>query len=115
MTSNITPIASASSNGADTSTAGERKPRGHGLTVVRDKEAKALISLGQDALSEAFHMGHELHSAIYKKNARIRDHRLASKLAEVLACVQTAEHYLLMLGSVVGEPPRRIDADTPRR
>src|SRR5437762_14357908 len=110
MTSSITPITSASSKGADTSTAGDAKPREHGLSVLRRIEAKALISLGQDALNEAFHAGHELHSAIYKENARIRDHRLASKLAEIVACVQTAEHYLPMLGSVVGDPLRRTAA-----
>ena len=52
MTSNITPIASASSTGADVSTAGKAKPREHGMTVLRDREAKALISLGMDALAQ---------------------------------------------------------------
>ena len=54
MTSSITPITTASSNGAEQSTAGTQKPREHGMTVLRDREAKALISLGMDALSEAY-------------------------------------------------------------
>jgi hypothetical protein len=115
MTSSITSITTASSDGADTATAGKKELPEHGLPVLRRIEAKALISLGQDALNEAFHAGHELHSAIYRENARIRDHRLASKLAEIVECVQTAEHYLLMLGDVVGEPPRRTDVGSPRR
>ena len=31
---------------------------------------------------------------------------LISVAMEALACLETAEHYLLMLGSVVGEQPR---------
>ena len=45
MTSSITPITTASGKSADTSTTGERTPREHGMAVVRDREAKALISL----------------------------------------------------------------------
>lgn len=115
MTSGITPITTASSKDADTSGAGKHQPPGHGLSVLRGIEAKALISLGTEALGEAEKLGAELYGLIYQKNARIRDHRLADKLAEMVACVQTAEHYLLTLGSVVGEPPRRTTADNPRR
>jgi hypothetical protein len=115
MTSGITPITTASGKSADTSAAGEHQPPGHGLSVLRGIEARALISLGTEALGEAGKLGAELYGLIYHKNARIRDHRLADKLAEMVACVQTAEHYLLMLGSVVGESPRRTSADNPRR
>jgi hypothetical protein len=111
MTSNITPIASASSNGADVSTAGERKPREHGMAVVREREAKALISLGMDALGEAHHMGHQLHSAIYDKEASISNAELQDTLAETLTCVERAEHYLLMLGSNLEENTPPADAD----
>ena len=83
--------------------------------MLRGIEARALISLGTEALGEAGKLGAELYGLIYQKNARIRVHRLADKLAEMVACVQTAEHYLLMLGSVVGESPRRTSADNPRR
>src|SRR5690349_9205427 len=113
MTSNITPIASASSNGADTATAGKAKPREHGMTVLRDREAKALISLGTDALSEACHLGHELHSAIYDTQASKSNAELQDTLAEVLTCMERAEHYLLMLGSNFEEntPPDADDAE----
>jgi hypothetical protein len=99
MTSGITPITNASSNGADTSAAGERTPREHGMTVVREREAKALISLGMDALGEACHMGHHLHSAVYDNKASTSNAELQDTLAEVLTCTERAEHYLLMLGS----------------
>ncbi len=116
MTSSITPITSASSNGADTSTAGEAKPREHGMTVLRDREAKALISLGTDALSEAHHVGHELHSAIYDTQASTSNTELQDTLAEALTCMERAEHYLLMLGSNFEEnrPPDDADDTWPR-
>ena len=107
MTSSITPITSASSNSADTSMTGESKPREHGMAVVREREAKALISLGMDALGEACHMGHHLHSAVYDNKASTSNAELQDTLAEVLTCMERAEHYLLMLGSNLEEtaPP----------
>jgi hypothetical protein len=116
MNSSITPITSASSNGADTSTTGEAKPREHGMTVLRDREAKALISLSTDALSEAFHVGHELHSAIYDPQATTSNSALQETLAEALACMERAEHYLLMLGSNFEEksPPEDAEDTWPR-
>jgi hypothetical protein len=115
MTSNITPIASASSTGADVSTAGKATPREHGMTVLRDREAKALISLGTDALSEATHLGHELHSAIYDTQASKTNTELQDTLAEVLTCMERAEHYLLMLGSNLEEnaPPAEATEGDP--
>ena len=47
-----------------------------------------------------------MHSAIYDQDAGTPSAGLQDQLAEVLACMETAEHYLLMLGSVVGEQPR---------
>ena len=113
MTSSITPITSASSNGAEQSTAGEQKPREHGMTVLRDREAKALISLGMDALSEAHHVGHELHSAVYDSKATVSNAELQQTLAEVLTCMERAEHYLLMLGSTFEEQAPPPDEDEP--
>jgi hypothetical protein len=103
MTSNITPITIASSDGADTSTAGEHKPREHGMTVVREREAKALISLGMDVLSEAHAVGNQLHGAIYSKESSVSNAELQQMLAEALTCIERAEHYLLMLGSTFDE------------
>ena len=111
MTSNITPIGSASGTGADVGTAGKTKPREHGMAVVREREAKALISLGMDALGEAHHMGHQLHSAIYDKEASVSNAELQDTLAEALTCAERAEHYLLLLGSNLEENPPPADAD----
>ena len=110
MTSSITPITSASKS-ADTSTTGDAKPREHGMTVLRDREAKALISLGTDALSEACHLGHQLHSAIYDTQASTSNPKLQDTLAEVLTCMERAEHYLLMLGSNFEENTPAADPD----
>jgi hypothetical protein len=110
MTSSITPITTASGKSADTSTTGDQTPREHGMTVVRDREAKALISLGMDTLSEAFHMGHELHSAIYDTQPDKTNAELQDTLAETLTCVERAEHYLLMLGSNFEETTPPEDA-----
>src|SRR5262245_7482073 len=104
MTSGITSI-TAASDGEDTA----QRPateRTHGLAVLREREAKALISLGMDALGEAHSVGHDLHSAIYDKNTSTPGVGLQDQLAEVLACLETAEHYLLMLGSAFDEHPR---------
>jgi hypothetical protein len=74
--------------------------------VLRGREAKALVSLGMEALGEAHSVGHDLHTAIYDSNGSTPGAELQVQLAEALACLETAEHYLLMLGSVVGEQPR---------
>jgi hypothetical protein len=108
MTSGITSI-TATSDGEDTA----QRPADestYGLAVLRGREAKALISLGMDALGEAHSVGHDLHSAIYDTNASTPGPELQDQLAEVLACLETAEHYLLMLGSVFGE---HIRTDRP--
>ena len=103
MTSGITQIPAAS-DGENTAQrlAHERE---HGLAVLRGREAKALISLGMEALGEAHSVGHALHTAIYADTSAPGT-ELQDQLAEVLACLETAEHYLLMLGSVFDEHPR---------
>ena len=112
MTSSITPI-TAASNGTGTTTNGDREHRQHGVTALRNIEAKALISLGMDALSEAHTVGHDIHHAIYDNNASISDADLQDTLGEVLTCMETAEHYLLMLGSIFEERPRHANARDP--
>jgi hypothetical protein len=52
-----------------------------------------------DALGEAHHMGHHLHSAVYDEKASTSNAELQDTLAEALTCMGRAEHYLLMLGS----------------
>ena len=103
MTSGITQI-TAVSDGEDTA----QRPaseRTYGLAVLRDSEAKALISLGMDAVGEAHRVSHDLHTAIYDRNNNTPGAELQDQLAEVLTCMETAEHYLLMLGSVFSERP----------
>ena len=107
MTSGITSI-TAASDGEDTAPRPATE-RTYGLAVLRGREAKALISLGVEAVGEAHSVGHELQTAIYDRNASAPGAELQDQLAEVLACLETAEHYLLMLGSVFDEstrPPR---------
>lgn len=112
MSSSLTPITDASSNGADTSTAGEHKPREHGMAVLRDREAKSLISLSTDALYEASNVANDLHGAIYGKESSVSNAGLQQTLAEVLTCMERAEHYLLMLGSNFKEnAPEEDDHD----
>ena len=87
------------------------------MTVLRDREAKALISLGTDALGEAAHLGHELHSAIYDAQASRSNAELQDTLAEVLTCTERAEHYLLLLGSnfeETGPPADSGDEQDPQ-
>lgn len=102
MTSNITPI-TAASNGGDTATATER-PR-HGLSALREREARELVHLGLEALHEASNVGHDMHTVLYGEDAVASYPQLEAQLAEALACLETAEHYLFMLGSVFEEHP----------
>jgi hypothetical protein len=101
MTSSITPIQAASDG---ESTAG-RQPTGrqHGLAVLRQDEAKGLISLACGAISETHSVGHEMHTLIYDRDGEFQPDRLDCLLTEILACWETADHYLRMLGSVLAD------------
>ena len=112
MTSSITQITAA----ADGETADQQRltePE-HGVAVLRQMEAKALISLASDALNQTFSLGHELHSAIYGNDQAVPNPQLERMLDETLTCLQTAEHYLLMLGSVFEECPRTKGPENAR-
>ena len=104
MTSGITSI-TAASDGENTAQR-QAHEREFGLAVLRGSEAKALISLASDALSQTHSLAHEMHTGIYDKSIGIPGVVLQDLLAEALACMETAEHYLLMLGSVFDEHPR---------
>jgi hypothetical protein len=108
MTSSITPITAAS----DGESAAGRQPqeRKHGLAVLRRDEAKALISLATEAMSETHSMGHEMHTLIYAKDGAFRPDKLDCLLTEALACWETADHYLRMLGSVLADYDPRSDS-----
>lgn len=103
MTSSITKITAAT----DGKTADGQRPdeREHSLSALRRMEAKGLISLASDVLNETFSLGHQMYRAIYGKEQTVADGQLQQMLDETLTCLQTAEHYLLMLGSVFGECP----------
>ena len=104
MTSNITPIPAAS-NGATRPHEPER-PR-HGMPALREREARELVGLGLDALHEASNVGHDMHTVLYGENATASYPQLQAQLAEALTCLETAEHYLFMLGSVFEEHATR--------
>jgi hypothetical protein len=107
MTSSTTSITAASDG--ETTVSRQTHERQHGLAVLRDSEAKALISLACDALSETHALGSQLHTGIYDPAHGTTCTNLQDTLAELLACMERAEHYLLMLGSVFDEstrPPR---------
>jgi hypothetical protein len=107
MTSSITSTTDAS-NGAETTAKTEPKCPRDGLPALQDRLAHGLISLGLDALREASNLAHEMHSVIYDKNTSTDSYpELAKQLTEALTCLEIAEHYLFMLGSVFEEHPNR--------
>jgi hypothetical protein len=102
MTSNrITPIQAASDG--ESTTGRQAAKREHGLAVLRQDEAKALISLACSAISETHSVGHEMHILIYDRDGEFQPGRLDCLLTEVLACWEAADHYLRMLGSVLAD------------
>ena len=102
MTSNITPITAAGNDGdTDTHEDGEARPE-HGLAVLRGKEGRGLISLACDALYEISNLAHEMHTELYA-TVPAEGRNLQQLHGEALTCLETAEHYLLMLGSVLEE------------
>jgi hypothetical protein len=101
MTRSITPITAASGGDNSTRTDDKALPE-HGLSVLRGKEGRGLISLACDALGETFHLAHEMHAQLYAKDPA-DDRELQQLNGEALACLEAAEHYLLMLGSVFEE------------
>jgi hypothetical protein len=76
---------------------------GHGTAKLRDREAKGLIGLAADALSEAHSVAHELHSRIYDPDHKVPREHVEALLGEALICVQTTDHYLRMLSDVLAE------------
>jgi hypothetical protein len=102
MTRSITPITAASNGGEPHEDMGETLRPGHGLAVLRHKEGLGLISLACDALTETFDLAHEMHAQLYAKDPA-DDRQVQQLTGEALTCLQTAEHYLLMLGSVLEE------------
>jgi hypothetical protein len=109
MTSNITPITAASNDGDDGKREDDKARPEHGLAVLRDREGRGLISLACDALYEASTLAQEMHTQLYTSPAEGRD--LQQLHGEAVTCLETAEHYLLMLGSVLEERATPPDPD----
>jgi len=100
MTSSTTKIQAVPDG---TTTNGGPPPRKHGLAVLRSMESKGLISLAQNALHQTCDAGHDLHAAIYGYEPGTSGAPCERLLCEALACLETADHYLRMLGSVLDE------------
>jgi hypothetical protein len=110
MTRSITPITAASTGGELPADTGQKARPGHGLVVLRGKEGRGLISLACDALHEASDLAHEIHAQLYAQDPA-GDRDLQQLMGEAQACLETAEHYLLMLGSVIEERATARDED----
>jgi hypothetical protein len=106
MTSS-TPI-KAAPDGMITST----KPE-HGLTDLRERESRGLISLATDAISVASDVGHDIHRALYDRSSTVSATDVQRQLLETLTCLETAEHYLRMLDEVIDPGPDEADCDKP--
>ena len=110
MTSNITPINAAGKDGDTDTGTDEKAPPEHGLAVLRGKEGRGLISLACDALYEVSNLAHEMHAQLYAKEPA-EDRELLQLMGEALTCLETGQHYLLMLSSIVEERERTRPPD----
>jgi hypothetical protein len=110
MTRSITPITAAGKDGDTAKSASEKGRPPHGLAALRDKEGRGLISLACDALHEASDLAFEMHAQLYAQDPA-DDRQVQQLMGEAQACLETAEHYLLMLGSVIEERATTHDPD----
>ena len=100
MTSTVTTIkAVRDSDGTN----GKSRQREHGLAKLRATEARGLIRLVSEADYEGGEVLHALHELIYSNWDSASKAELEGLIAEVQICMQAADHYLLMLGSVIDE------------
>jgi len=97
-----TPTIRAVTNGTATEPA---RRRFHGIRKLRDREAKGLIAIICDALSQAADLAHELHEGVYGPDRAAIADQLQKSLLETLTCMETADHYLRMLSDI-------LDGDT---
>ena len=109
MTSNITPITAASDGDSGPAKDEKAEPE-HGVSVLRHKEGRGLISLACDALGETFTLAHEMHARLYA-NDPADDRDLLQLMGEALTCLETGQHYLLMLSSIFEERERTRPPD----
>ena len=109
MTSNITPI-TAASDGDSSPAKDEKAEPEHGVSVLRHKEGRGLISLACDALHETSDLSYQMHTRLYA-NDPADDRDLLQMMGEALACLETGQHYLLMLSSIFEERERTRPPD----
>jgi hypothetical protein len=105
MTSTVTTIKAV----RDSDGTNGKPKREHGLAQLRATEARGLIRLVSEADYEGGEVLHALHELIYSNWDSASKAELEGLVAEVQLCMQAADHYLLMLGSVIDERE-----DTPR-
>jgi hypothetical protein len=85
----------------------------HGLTALRERESRSLISLANHAISAASDLGHDMHQAIYSTENTVSVADVQRQLLETLTCLETADHYLRMLDEVIIPGPDEADCDKP--
>jgi hypothetical protein len=103
----------AETNGNDTSIETQPAKKEHGLAVLREAESRALISIACDSLHQSLQVAHQMHSFIYARDDAEVPDAVAQRqqLEEALTCLQTADHYLRMLGDILDE--RAADSPAP--
>jgi hypothetical protein len=79
--------------------AARSRSRDGGLARLRDTEAKALVSLASEAVSQAHSVVHEMHSRIYHGEPS-QPVTLDGLVVDARTCLQVAEQYLVMLAGV---------------
>jgi hypothetical protein len=99
MTSTVTTIKAV----RDSDGTNGKPKREHGLAQLRATEARGLIRLVSEADYEGGEVLHALHELIYSNWDSASKAELEGLVAEVQLCMQAADHYLLMLGSVIDE------------
>ena len=100
MTSSTTTIKAVS----DGDGAAKRPaPRREGLAALRESEAKNLIGLVCDANRATSEVAHDMFDALYDRESKTPAAQLQDRLCEALTCLETTDHYLRMLGSVLDE------------
>ena len=103
-TATIKPV-----NGSDVS---DERPCG--VASLRDREAKSLISLVCDALSETSEVTHRMHTALYKGDASDGGPELERRVVDALICLQATDHYLRMLRDVIADQTNGAAGLAPR-
>jgi hypothetical protein len=101
MTSSTTTIKAVSDG---TGTVKRPAPRRQDLSALRDHEAKTLIALVCEANRTTSAVAHDMFDAIYDRDSNQSSAaQLQDRLCEALTCLETTDHYLRMLGSVLDE------------